>query len=394
MISYEEALKIVLENSINLECENVSLHDSLGRVLAEDIFSDMEMPPFDKSAMDGFAIIKEDIDKELTIIETIQAGATPKKVIIPGTCSKIMTGAPVPEGANMVVMVEHTEVNGDKMKITKQKSATNICYQGEDIRKGDKILEAGTIITPAEIAALATVGADPVSVRKQPTIGIIATGTELVEPSEKPQNAQIRNSNSYQLYAQIIQAGSKAKYLGIAEDNEDTIFNLIKENMEEIDIFLLSGGVSMGEFDFVPGVLDKIGFNLLFEKVAIQPGKPTVFGKKDSTFVFGLPGNPVSTFMIFELFVKPFCYKLMGTNYSPVTIKGILKDELKRRRADRAAHYPVHINSDRTVEQIVYHGSGHINALSHANSFVRVPVGINSIPAGSEIDVTFIKSSI
>ncbi len=394
MITYEEALKTVIENAILFISEEVSLDNSLGRILAEDIFSDMEMPPFNKSAMDGFAIMKEDIDKELTIVETIQAGANPKKVITPGTCSRIMTGAPVPKDADMVVMVEHTKIINNKVKITNNKNATNICYKGEDIKAGDKILEAGTIITPAEIATLATVGSDPVSVRKQPTIGIIATGTELVEPAEKPQNAQIRNSNSYQLYAQIIQAGCNPQYLGIVEDSEDKIYDLIKNNMNEIDIFLLSGGVSMGEFDFVPGVLNKIGFNLLFEKVAIQPGKPTVFGKINNTFVFGLPGNPVSTFMIFELFVKPFCYKLMGANYSPLTIKGILNDELKRRRSDRTAHYPVYINSERRVEQIPYHGSGHINALSKANSFVRMPVGINSIPAGTEIDVTFIKFSI
>lgn len=394
MITYEDALKIVLSASIPFGDEKIPLQDSLGRILAEDVFSDINMPPFNKSAMDGFAIIKKDIDKELDIIETIKAGAMPQKKITPGKCARIMTGAPVPEGAEMVVMVEHTNVNDNKLTITNKNSAENICYLGEDIQTDNKILSSGTIITPAEMAALATIGHDPVSVKKQPVIGIIATGSELVEPSEKPKSAQIRNSNSYQLYGQIKQAGCKATYFGIIEDNEEDIFKMIQKHIDDFNILLLSGGVSMGEFDFVPEVLQKIGFESLFSKIAMKPGKPTIFGRKGDKFVFGLPGNPVSTFMIFELLVKPFCYKLMNANYSPVIIKGILKEEFNRKHSKRAVFLPVHINSNRTVEQVSYHGSGHINALSHANGFISIPIGVNSISMGTEVDVTFIKSSI
>lgn len=394
MISYEEALEIVLNTSISFENEKVPLFKSLGRILAEDVFSDINMPPFNKSAMDGFAIKSDEIDRQLEIVETIKAGSAPLKGITSGKCSRIMTGAPIPLGSDMVIMVEHSKVEDNKLTVTEKKDGRNVCYLGEDFKVGDKILSSGTFITPAEMAALATIGCDPVSVKRQPVIGIIATGSELIEPIKKPKNAQIRNSNSYQLYGQILQTGCRAEYFGIVEDDEENISKLIQTNLDKVDILLLTGGVSMGEFDFVPDVLQKAGFEVHFSKVAVKPGKPTLFCSKGNKFVFGLPGNPVSTFMIFELLVKPFCYKLMDANHSPVIIKCLMKDDFNRKQDKRTMYLPVHINRDRTVDQISFHGSADINALSRANGFISIPIGVKSIKKGTEVDVTFIKSSL
>ena len=259
------------------------------------------------------------------------------------------------------------------------------------IKKGDTVLQKGTFITPAVIAVLASVGCDPVPVSRKPLLGIIATGSELVEPSQKPQSAQIRNSNSYQLYSQIEQAGCRPIYLGIIEDSPEAIGSAIDQNIATVDIFLLSGGVSMGEFDYVPGVLFEKGFRLLFQKVAIKPGKPTVFGKKDNKFVFGMPGNPVSTFILFEMLVKPFCHKLMGADYTHIKVTGKLAEKIKRKKSERLSFIPIVINKNVDISLVKYHGSAHIHALTKANGIVSIPVGVNEINAGEDIEVIIIK---
>jgi molybdopterin molybdotransferase len=391
MIVFEEARHIVLDSAIALEMESVPLSEAHGRILYEDISSDVDMPPFDKSAMDGYACRVEDIDKPLKVVETIAAGYTPQKTVGEGECSKIMTGGVVPDGADCVVMVEHTEVKDGFVYITKKGTQRNICYKAEDVKLGDPVLNKGTYIGPSEIAVLASVGCDPVPVSRRPVLGIIATGSELVEPSEKPRNAQIRNSNSYQIYSQVEQAGAIPVNLGIIKDSPEAIGETIEQNLSKVDIFLLSGGVSMGDYDYVPNVLKNKGFKLMFQKVAIKPGKPTVFGRNGNTFVFGLPGNPVSTFMIFELFVKPFCYKLMGSEYSPLQISAKVLEPIKRKKAKRLSHIPVVLNENGEIIKTKYHGSAHIHALSKANGFISIPIGVSEIQAGEHIHVTVIK---
>lgn len=391
MISFEKSLSIVLSSAIELDMETVPLRKACGRVLYNDIHSDIDMPPFNKSAMDGYACRFDDLGKPLIVVETIAAGITPLEKILKGECAKIMTGGVVPEGADCVVMIEHTEMRDEKVIVNKKSSARNICYRAEDVKAGEIVLQKGTLITPAEIAVLASVGCDPVPVSRQPVIGIIATGSELVEPSQKPENAKIRNSNSYQLYDQAKQAGYKPVYLGIVKDSPKSLGDIIERNISEVDVFLFSGGVSMGEFDYVPEVLLEKGFELLFRKVAIKPGKPTVFGKKNNTFVFGLPGNPVSTFIMFEIFVKPFCNKLMGSNNNPHKISARLTETIKRKKSDRLTHIPVKINSEGKVTPVKYHGSAHIHALTHSNGFIVIPIGVNTILAGEYVKVTMIK---
>ncbi|MCK5170150.1 MAG: molybdopterin molybdotransferase MoeA, partial [Bacteroidales bacterium] len=313
MIRIEEAYKIVLQNAYQLETEKVIFTNSLGRILAEDVKSDIEMPPFDKSAVDGYACRREDLKNRLEIIEVIPAGKIPEKVIGKNQCANIMTGAPIPEGADCVVQVELTEEVDSKFVIINEiPNKGNISYQGEDVKVGTKVLDKGIKIGAQHIAVFAAVGYTEVLAYKQVKVGIISTGDELVEPQNKPALSQIRNSNGYQLVAQVKACDAIANYIGIAEDTPEDTFNKVSKALKENDIVLLTGGVSMGTFDFVPKVLEQAGVKILFDSIAVKPGKPTTFGMADNKFCFGLPGNPVSSFVQFDLLVKPLIYNLMG----------------------------------------------------------------------------------
>ncbi len=390
MITFEEALESMLKEARPLGSETVPLERAPGRVLSENVESDVDMPPFDKSAMDGYACRREDLDSPLRIIERIPAGREPGRRVGKGECSQIMTGAVVPEGADCVVMVEHTEEENGQVRVVRKSEKDNICYKAEDVAGGDTVLEKGTVIGPAEVAVLAAVGFAEIQVSVKPVLAVAATGSELVEPSEKPGGAKIRNSNSYQLLAQARRAGFEAGYLGIAYDSPEAIAAVIEESRKGADVLLLSGGVSMGEYDFVPGVLKEKGYRLIFEKVAIKPGKPTVFGVGGEGFVFGMPGNPVSTFVVFELFVKTFCYALMGGRYRPLKVTAPLASDVSRGRSSRLSHVPVRFDERGSVEKVEYHGSAHIHAYTVADGFIAIPVGVEKIKAGTRVQVTII----
>lgn len=390
MIRFCRALETVLSSVVRVDAEDVPLNQANGRVLYKDIASDIDMPPFDKSAMDGYACRAADLDRPLKIVETIAAGYRPQKSVGQGECSKIMTGAMVPEGADCVIMVEHTEERDGLVQALKKGGPSNICRQAEDLSRGDMVLVRGTRISPPEIALLASVGCDPVPVARRPVVGILATGSELVEPFQKPDSVQIRNSNSYQLAAQIERAGCLSLYFGIAEDSPESIDRMLKQALAESDVVLLSGGVSMGDFDFVPGILRQNGVDIRFDKVAIKPGKPTVFGTKGDKYFFGLPGNPVSTFVLFEMLVRPFLLRLMGSFDQRVQVPGKLKGSMKRKKTDRMDYIPVYLDADGVVNRIEYHGSAHIHAYVKANGIIALPVGVLEMEAGSEVVVTLI----
>jgi molybdopterin molybdotransferase len=391
MIPYEEALEIVMAEARVLGEDDVDLGRALDRVLAVDVRSDMDMPPFDKSAMDGFACRTEDLQGPMKIIETVVAGQLPERSIGPGECSRIMTGAAVPEGADTVVMVEHTEESDGVVRVTVQDPRRNICARAEDISEGDIVLERGTLIAPAHIATLASVGCDPVPVYRRPVLGVASTGDELVEPSSVPKGGQIRNSNSHQLMAQAQAAGFDAVYLGIVNDTPQALTDAIQQGTGEVDVFLLSGGVSMGDYDHVPGGLETSGFELLVRKVAMKPGKPLVFGKRPDAWAFGLPGNPVSTYVVFELFVKPFCYRLEGHAWWPRKVEAKLGQTIERKRNSRRAHVPVRFEADGSVVPIDYHGSAHIHAYTSADGFVAFSVGETTIKRGEMVRVTLTR---
>jgi len=387
MIPFETALSIALDNARRLPSEQVPLHEAAGRVLAVDVRADRDAPVRDLSAMDGIACRRADLTMQLTVIETIAAGHRPLKAVGAGQCSRIMTGAAVPDGADTVVMVEDITITGDRVTVNRPPTKSNIRRRGEEITAGATVAQSGTAVTPPVLAVLASAGGDPVTVSRRPRVAVIATGDELVEPSVTPQECQIRNTNSVQLCAQVTAAGGLPRYLGIAADTPEATEALLRRAIAENDVVLLSGGVSMGEFDFVPGVLAQAGVRILFHSVAIQPGKPTVFGTDGTRAFFGMPGNPVSTFVIFEMLVRPFLARMMGQSCAPRSVCAKTAEVFRRKAADRECFHPVILNADGTVSAVAYRGSAHIHAYTAANAMVRFPAGVIEIASGEEVPV-------
>lgn len=388
MIKFEEALDIVYNASLTLADEKVSIFNSLHRVLAEDVIADIDMPPFDKSAMDGYACRREDLYNRLTVLEIIPAGQTPTKKIGKNECSKIMTGAMIPDGADCVIMVEYTkELDENTIKFTEKTTTTNISYRAEDLKKGKIILKKGLFVKPQHIALLASVGYHSPKVYMQPKVAIIATGSELVDVNKIPGASQIRNSNGYQLVAQVVNSFAIPNYYGIARDSEEETETIINKAIYENEVVLITGGVSMGDYDFVPQILKRNNVKLLFEKIAIKPGKPTVFGIKENKFIFGLPGNPVSTFVLFELLVRPLIYKMMGTTFKTPLVKMPMGIDYVRRNDDRMAWIPIKLSEEGSVNFVDYHGSAHVHSLSFADGLVAVPIGTSRIEKGELVNV-------
>jgi molybdopterin molybdotransferase len=386
MIPVQEAYDILRGNVPPAIVEEAELRDALGRVLAEDIDSAIAMPPFDKSAMDGFAVRGDDESERFEIVETIAAGAVPQKEIGPGQCARIMTGAMLPRGADKVVMVEHTEEKDGFMTVARQDSPRNICYLGEDIQIGDRVLDAGMKLGPAEIGVLASMGRASAKVYRRPVVGMLTTGSEIVEPGHRLLEGQIYNSNAYSIGAQVEAMGCKPIYRGIAVDEPELIAKDLAALFDAVDVVVISGGVSMGTFDYVPEILEELGGKIHFSKVAVKPGKPTVFGTRGRKVFFGLPGNPVSTFVIFEVFVKRFLYRMMGHQFQPLFMRGEMKTAFRRKKAKRTAFIPVSYK-DGMVEPVSYHGSAHLHALTRADGILEVPAGVNEISEGSVVYV-------
>lgn len=390
MVTFDDALKILSGSAQTLAKENIPFGNSLNRILGEDVFSDTDMPPFNKSAMDGFACRRIDLGQDLDIIETIKAGDIPVKTIEQNQCARIMTGGKVPAGADCVIMVEHTEmISENTVRFTGSKTSDNIAIKGEDIKQGELVLKTGTLILPQHIAVLASVGCVNPMVYKQPAIAILTTGDEIVEPDVIPEGTSIRNSNGIQLVTQVKKIGVSVNYLGIVGDSADETDVAIKTALSGYDLVILTGGVSMGDFDFVPEVLKKNGIEILFEKVAVKPGRPTVFGKKDNRFVFGLPGNPVSSFIIFELLVKPFIYKLMGHDFNPPDIKIPIGVDYSRKKSDRIAWTPVQLENGVAIP-VDYHGSAHIHSLCFSHGLMAMETGVSQFKKGDLVNVRFI----
>jgi len=388
MITFEEAYRKTLETATILGVEEIDFLNSLGWVLAKDVVSDMNMPPFDKSAMDGYACRKQDLANELDVIEIIPAGVFPSKVVGLNQCAKIMTGAPVPKGADTVIMVEHTrESSLNKIRFTAETSKSNICYLAEDIKTGDVVLKKGTLIKPKHIPVLASVGATRVEVYKKPKVAIISTGDELVEPQIMPKPSQIRNSNAFQLMAAAAELGLEYSYLGIAKDSIESVDEKLKMAIEKADVILLSGAVSMGDFDFVPLVLKEAGIDIKFHGVDVKPGKRSVFGTSKNKWYVGVPGNPVSAFVQFETLVKPLLLKIMGRNKEEGYLKLTLGEDFIRNNAGRKAFEPIVIDREGFVRNMEYHGSAHINALSYADGLMIFEKGVFELKKGEKVNV-------
>ncbi len=368
--------------------ERVDFNEVLYRILAEDVFSDVNMPPFDKSAVDGYACRLQDLNQELEVLEVIAAGSLPTKRIEPGQCIKIMTGAMIPQGADTVIMVEHTrETESGKILFTGKSTAANIAYQAEDVKQGDLMWKKGMQILPQHIALFAAVGCVRPLVARQPRVAIMSTGDELVEPDQYPGPGKIRNSNGFQLIAQVKAAHCMPNYMGIIPDDQQATDQAISTALAENDMVILTGGVSMGDFDFVPQIMKKNGVEILFQKVAVKPGKPTVFGRTGKTYIFGLPGNPVSSFINFEVFAKPLLYKMMGHDYQAHDLVLPMGIDFSRKKADRMEWLPVNYSAETGVIPVEYHGSAHLHAICLAQGIMAIPRGISEIKKGAPVNV-------
>lgn len=392
MIGLEEALGITGNYLVNTGMVSVPLKDALGRVLAENIFSDRDVPPFSRATMDGYACRKEDLPGPLLVQESIPAGKTPGLSVEKGQCSKIMTGGMVPNGADCVIMQEYVEeLEEGRIIFTAKETDRNIDSRGQDLKEGELLLPSGSIITPGHMGNISSTGRVQVKVARQLAIGILATGSELIDPGQKPVGAQIRNSTGQQLSAQVRRAGHIPRSLGIVKDRNDLLAERISESMEQLDILILTGGASVGELDLVPGVLEDLGLKLEFRQLAIQPGKPVTFAHKGGDVCFGLSGNPVSSFVQFEVLVRP--YLEACTNAIPVrkTIRLTLEKAYRRSHADRQFFLPVCFTASGACEPVNYHGSGHQHALTRAMGFAEIPAGQKVVNEGDEVHVRLIQ---
>ena len=395
MVPIERGLEIVISTATSkqradwMPTESVPLLDSMHRILREDVFCDADSPPFDKAIRDGFAVRAEDVASvptTLTIIGESRAGAGADVVIGQGQCCEIMTGAPLPAGANAVVMVEYTErISPSSMRVRKTaREDEGLLRRGGEASAGDRILHSGRPIALADLGLLASTGKEKVTVSREPRVAVIATGDELVEVNEIPKAGQIRNSNTYTVCAQVREAGGEPVLLGIARDNLDDLREKIKRGLEH-DLLLVSGGVSMGKYDLVETVFAEFGVEILFDKVAMKPGKPTVFGHRGNTFVFGLPGNPISTLVAFHMFVRPLIlFLLKAEDTRPKILEAKLEVPAKC-DPQRASLVPALVRFEGggyRIRTAPWKGSSDLVGLARANALIMIPCREGTLEAG------------
>lgn len=397
MVEVEEAISIILSSTRVLKTEEISLLDSLSLVLAEDIDSDTNIPYFDNSAMDGYAVKADDTmdasrenPVQLEVIEDLPAGYLPKTHLTKGKAIRIMTGAIIPENADAVVMVEDTQKHGSIVRVFKEvKKHENIRFAGEDIRKNDLVIKKGTIIRAQEIGVLASLGKTKVKVIEKPKVAILATGDELLEIDKKIENGKIRNSNTYALISLVKKYGAIPVNLGIAKDNKEDIEDKLKQGLNA-DILLVSAGVSVGDYDYVRDVLINLGVKLRFWKVAMKPGKPLIFGTLQDKIIFGLPGNPVSSMISFEQFARPCILKMMGKEkLRKQEILAKLEQDIEKKPGRihflRAVVYKK--DNENYVKIAKKQGSGIFSSLVLANSLVIIPKETSFVKKGSIVSV-------
>jgi molybdopterin molybdotransferase len=406
MLTVEQALSAVLTQAQPLAPVCVDLAEALGLVSAEESVADVDSPPFDKALMDGFAVRSADLASggtRLAIVEEITAGMTPSRPVETGCATRIMTGAPLPDGADAVVKIEDTRIEDDDktvaIRTTPVEVGRHVLKRGASLKKGERVLAAGRLLRPQELGALAEVGKHRLMVRPRPTVAILATGDELVPVDQKPGQGQIRNSNEMMLSAQAVRAGGVPLRLGIARDKRAELRERIEQGLRA-NVLLLSGGVSEGTHDLVPSELASIGVQKVFHKVNIRPGKPLWFGiwngaegaraGGEVTFVFGLPGNPVSSLVCFELFVRPCLRRLKGLEPAeprPVAAR-LAREHVAR--GERPTYNPARVSWDGTgltVEPIPWHGSSDLQATVEANAMAVFPAGDARYAPGQQVDV-------
>jgi molybdopterin molybdotransferase len=404
MIHIEEALGQILGAITRLDVEKINILDALGRIIGEDIHASRNLPPINNSSMDGYAVRSKDtkgagLEKPviLEVIEDIPAGVLPSKKVNPGQASRIMTGAPVPQGADAVVRMEDTQKDKAKVKIFVDiDKGKDIRFAGEDVREGEIVIPEGTVIRPAEVGMLASLGRSFIHVHQRPLVAILATGDELVDIDEDPSNWKIISSNSYTTAAQVLECGAIPMQLGIARDRREDLIRKFKA-ASRADIIISSGGVSVGDYDLVKDIMQEVGNRMQFWQVAMRPGKPLAFGALDGVPLFGLPGNPVSSMVSFEQFVRPSILKMMGhRRLFRKIIKATLQENVAKQEGLRYfLRARVNKDGDRyTVSITGEQGSGILKSMVRANGLIVLPEETTHAKKGEEVNVQLLDSSL
>jgi molybdopterin molybdotransferase len=399
MLTVADALEAVRRHASPLAPRVAPLGELLGLRLAEDVSSGIDSPPFDKALVDGFAIATGDAAEVLRVTEVVTAGAVPTRRVDPGTTIRVMTGAPLPAGADAVVKWEDCQEVDDstvRNPAALARPGQAVLRRGASFQRGQIVLARGKRLGPLDVALLAEIGQAVALVHRRPRVGVLATGDELVAADESPGPGQIRNSNGPLLLAAVTAAGATAVDLGVARDELDDLRAKMGAGLE-CDVLLVSGGVSAGIKDLVPGVLAGLGANEVFHQVRMKPGKPLWFGVREGgggrTLAFGLPGNPVSTFVSFKLFVEPALAALGGGEFAPArTERGALAAPLKH-RGQRPTYQPCRTRSEaasaerRVVEALDWKGSADVATLTRADCLAALPAGDYDLAAGAEVEV-------
>lgn len=392
-----EAQEMVLGGVQPVGVEKVALVDALHRVTAEEVVAQRYIPLEDNSAMDGYAVRHHDVagatrehPVTLEVLEILPAGKVPGHRIEPGQAIKIMTGAPLPGGADTVVQVEHTNGDDTQVQIYRApRQGSNLRRRGEDIQAGECVLPAQTLLRPAELGVLASVGKAQVLVYQRPRVAILATGDEIIDPGEPDTRGKIINSNSYTLAGQIAEAGGSPLLLGVAPDNRDIISQRLASGLRA-DVLITSGGVSVGTFDYVRECLDGFGFTMRFGTVAVRPGSPATFGMVGQVPVFSLPGNPVASMVTFELFVRPALLKMTGHTllWRPY-LDAVLQDEVDKRRGVRTLLRGILRQAEgrALVTTTGPQGSGILRSMSLANCLIDLPEETERVQPGETVRV-------
>jgi molybdopterin molybdotransferase len=401
MIEYHDARALVLSAAKALPAETVPLARALGRTLARDVRAREDIPPFTKATMDGYAVRSADTRRtggdaaagiELEVLEDLPAGRLSRKAIGPGQAARIMTGAPLPGGADAVVMVEDTEASGRTVKVRREvREGDNIGRAGEDLEKNEIALERGTLVGPAEVALLAAVGLARVAVARRPKLAVVATGDEIVEPGQKKRPGQIRNANGPALTAMAAAAGAAAFYLGIARDRRASLAAKLAR-AKGADVLVLSGGVSVGDYDLVKDELGAAGVKPVFWQVRIKPGKPVFFGVRGRQLVFGLPGNPTSAMVTFLLFVRPAVEAMLGRPVpGPASGKAVLTADITLKPDRTQFLRGLLADGGPTLEVAPYDDqrSGVLRSMVRSRALIVVPADVRHIEAGREVEIIF-----